>query len=283
MPPSARRLSPRFFRPRRDSFGMRLKLRAPARARRQHFARRRERFCLDRSNPGDFSIFADPRDARPRDLPHLPSRMSRARQVDCGGRGSMRGSKRRAMVSQSCPMGMVLRPPRAPAPRARVPSLEPPSLLLPPTPPEFGSSKASSSRGSEGVLGRSLSSYAAFSAPGGQYLGPPAASSFMPKFGYLSEDSGEIKALSSSPTIFSMLRTRSNSFESSVKSAGTGVSASLSVDSAIQRLPAPGLTPMISDGPDDLIESLQFQLTLDGGAQPTTTDRKASSMFSNLV
>ena len=40
---------------------------------------------------------------------------------------------------------------------------------------------------------------------------------------------------------------------------------------------------MISDGPDDLIESLQFQLTLDGGAQPTTTDRKASSMFSNLV
>lgn len=215
-------------------------------------------------------------------------------------------------ISMSCPPAFLV-PPRAPAQRPRVARLEPPSLLLPPSPSggweaelkeRQKKSPGSSDDEAPAAMAYSLSDYQGFSCPAhnyGRYMPTGSDARGKPVQRPASDES---KQLSSSPTVFSMLKTGSFKSQSSVPSRF----------SATGRFPAPNLmrggsgggsqgsgAPLgvlsrgssglgrgasMDDDLDGLSNQLQFDLNLDddGGAPASSAgmDTSAGGGLSSL-
>mmetsp|Transcript_28048 Transcript_28048/g.45156 ORF Transcript_28048/g.45156 Transcript_28048/m.45156 type:complete len:186 (-) Transcript_28048:216-773(-) len=166
---------------------------------------------------------------------------SRAIQINPSGRRNVQ------RLAHSYPAQNVRLPPRPPAQRPSEPAQQPPSLLLPASPPVFDPL--------EGTLKidkaptRCLSSYSsAFSCPSfkGRYIPSTssASSSLKSKTSqYLDE---EIKSASLSPTIFSFLREQGGSSSASVSTEGRTEYTQRHVGVC-----------------DDIAEQLQFDMQMD--------------------
>jgi len=157
-----------------------------------------------------------------------------------------KGERRRYKISGSCPDKFFI-PPRPPPQRPSIPSVQPPNLLLPPSPPLFETLGSSGKKEEKSQMSRSLSTYYSSSVPvvNGNYI----ASSFKSKCSIGSESKS-----STSPTIFSMLRTRA-----SVSIERENISGAASAQATR----------------DDMSESLQFNLeTMSNG----TSEMKMSGV-----
>jgi hypothetical protein len=208
------------------------------------------------------------------------------------------GGNSRQMAS-SCPTFSLL-PPKAPAQRPSAPKVEPPSLLLPPSPSTRWDMdlKQTNNQSSSENLSRSLSGYAGFSCPAynqGSFVprqsgGMSGRNSFQPKFGSVTEEK-----LGSSPTVFSMLK------------EGSSPSSRYSI-SATDRFPAPsfgnsaGRSQQANRGGvfgtgqqrngggqfnsresgDGLSDMLQFDLNIDDSTERTNTANTNNSGFGSL-
>ncbi|GAB5357078.1 hypothetical protein AAMO2058_000343300 [Amorphochlora amoebiformis] len=154
-------------------------------------------------------------------------------------------------AAHSCPTFSMI-PPMAPARKPLRASKQPPMLTLPSSP--MFETEISRQRGSsnspKAELSRSLQEYAGFSYPGmSQFL--MSAPSKSPN-ARLSETK-----LSSSPTVFELLKRRASTNSSTTR-----------------RFPAPSFGQVREEQADDL--DLQFDLTLDSG-----TDTKSMSTSNN--
>jgi len=186
-------------------------------------------------------------------------------------------------VPHSCPtFGLI--PPRPPARKPLQPVVEPPDLLLPSSPMFETELSRQSQRGAgdsqHDELSRSLTNYSGFSCPGipsgflmqQRHNSGSNTSSNIRGGGGNSVPGSEVK-LSSSPTVFELLKRRTSSNVSATAASGRLPAPNFGEGQAGLDFGAPSDRPEHSRLPEeDLSDMLQFDLTLDGNDTKTGGD-----------
>ncbi|GAB5361718.1 hypothetical protein AAMO2058_000736900 [Amorphochlora amoebiformis] len=195
-------------------------------------------------------------------------------------------------IVHSCPTKHRIPPrapraPRAPTQRPRVPSRQPPSFMLPPSPPVFDPLEVLEEyRSEKSQLARSLSSYSASSYPGyGMYPRNYSPGSFRSKVSTVSSQN-DTKSPSPSPTIFSIMRVVTCQPSPALREARGGVRARGSPRNGSG---ATGSANEISSTPSmqresvDELSNLQFDLTLDTTGEKEGKTSPGASLHPSLT